>query len=175
MSFNRHLFLHRVSRRAGNRTFSRRFGGRSCQAFLKSLDVSGLWLATLSINSSCRLWGSDLRNWYFNCSSSQFFVLHCTTLKIWMKGARLIGGYAFFLGGDMGRLGGYKKLAWTKKVQTSFIWRRGRDSNPCALSRKLISSQPRYDHFDTSPYMFTPKMRETIVIQFFRKTVRCAG
>ena len=34
-------------------------------------------------------------------------------------------------------------------------WRRGRDSNPCALSRKLISSQPRYDHFDTSPYMFT--------------------
>ena len=54
-------------------------------------------------------------------------------------------------------------------------WRRGRDSNPCALSRKLISSQPRYDHFDTSPYMFTPKMRETIVIQFFRKTVRCAG
>ena len=36
-------------------------------------------------------------------------------------------------------------------------WRRGRDSNPCALSRKLISSQPRYDHFDTSPYMFTLK------------------
>ena len=32
-------------------------------------------------------------------------------------------------------------------------WRRGRDSNPCALSRKLISSQPRYDHFDTSPDM----------------------
>ena len=45
-------------------------------------------------------------------------------------------------------------------------WRRGRDSNPCALSRKLISSQPRYDHFDTSPYMSTLKMRETIVIQF---------
>ena len=32
-------------------------------------------------------------------------------------------------------------------------WRRGWDSNPCALSRKLISSQPRYDHFDTSPYL----------------------
>ena len=32
-------------------------------------------------------------------------------------------------------------------------WRRGWDSNPCALSRKLISSQPRYDLFDTSPYL----------------------
>ena len=31
-------------------------------------------------------------------------------------------------------------------------WRRGWDSNPCAIARKLISSQPRYDHFDTSPY-----------------------
>ena len=30
-------------------------------------------------------------------------------------------------------------------------WRRGWDSNPCAIARKLISSQPRYDHFDTSP------------------------
>ena len=46
------------------------------------------------------------------------------------------------------------------------FWRRGRDSNPCALSRKLISSQPRYDHFDTSPYCggvrrcVTPEKRE---------------
>ncbi len=31
-------------------------------------------------------------------------------------------------------------------------WRRGRDSNPRVLSHKLISSQPRYDHFDTSAY-----------------------
>ena len=31
------------------------------------------------------------------------------------------------------------------------FWRRRWDSNPRALSRKLISSQPRYDHFDTSP------------------------
>ena len=30
--------------------------------------------------------------------------------------------------------------------------RRGWDSNPRVLSHKLISSQPRYDHFDTSPY-----------------------
>ena len=41
---------------------------------------------------------------------------------------------------------------------TGFLWRRGRDSNPRALARKLISSQPRYDHFDTSPYhAFTKK------------------
>ena len=31
-------------------------------------------------------------------------------------------------------------------------WRRGRDSNPRAVSSKLISSQPRYDRFDTSAY-----------------------
>ena len=34
------------------------------------------------------------------------------------------------------------------------IWRRGWDSNPCDVAVKLISSQPRYDHFDTSPCMF---------------------
>ena len=34
-----------------------------------------------------------------------------------------------------------------------FLWRRRRDSNPRAgVTGKLISSQPRYDHFDTSPY-----------------------
>jgi hypothetical protein len=31
-------------------------------------------------------------------------------------------------------------------------WRRGWDSNPREVSLKLISSQPRYDRFDTSPY-----------------------
>ena len=31
------------------------------------------------------------------------------------------------------------------------VWRRGWDSNPCGIAPKLISSQPRYDHFDTSP------------------------
>ena len=35
------------------------------------------------------------------------------------------------------------------------FWRRGRDSNPREIALKLISSQPRYDRFDTSPYMFT--------------------
>ena len=32
------------------------------------------------------------------------------------------------------------------------FWRSGWDSNPrAATNRKLISSQPRYDHFDTAP------------------------
>ena len=32
-------------------------------------------------------------------------------------------------------------------------WRSGWDSNPRAgVTDKLISSQPRYDHFDTAPY-----------------------
>ena len=33
----------------------------------------------------------------------------------------------------------------------SRFWRRERDSNPRVLAHKLISSQPRYDHFDISP------------------------
>ena len=33
------------------------------------------------------------------------------------------------------------------------VWRRGWDSNPCGIAPKLISSQPRYDLFDTSPYL----------------------
>ena len=32
------------------------------------------------------------------------------------------------------------------------FWRSGWDSNPRAVVRKLISSQPRYDHFDTAAY-----------------------
>ncbi len=41
------------------------------------------------------------------------------------------------------------------------FWRRGRDSNPRELSPKLISSQPRYDHFDTSACMI--KLRESLI------------
>ena len=42
------------------------------------------------------------------------------------------------------------------------VWRRGWDSNPCGIAPKLISSQPRYDHFDTSPCLsqhLTPENR----------------
>ena len=34
------------------------------------------------------------------------------------------------------------------------FWRRVRDSNPRGIAPKLISSQPRYDHFDNSPCIF---------------------
>ncbi len=44
---------------------------------------------------------------------------------------------------------------WFRIKTTVLIWRRGWDSNPCDVAVKLISSQPRYDHFDTSPYMLT--------------------
>ena len=37
------------------------------------------------------------------------------------------------------------------------FWRRERDSNPRVVAHKLISSQPRYDRFDISPYMLSLK------------------
>ena len=39
-----------------------------------------------------------------------------------------------------------------RRWRRSPFWRSGRDSNPRAIARKLISSQPRYDHFDTAAY-----------------------
>ena len=33
----------------------------------------------------------------------------------------------------------------------------------CGVTRKLISSQPRYDHFDTSPYGFGTGFRAKTV------------
>ena len=40
------------------------------------------------------------------------------------------------------------------------LWRKRWDSNPRTVARQLISSQSRYDHFDTTPYMFksSPKV-----------------
>ena len=43
-----------------------------------------------------------------------------------------------------------KQDCYLVKIAILF-WRSGWDSNPRAVARKLISSQPRYDHFDTSP------------------------
>ena len=44
-----------------------------------------------------------------------------------------------------------KKAEHRKSLFCLLFQRSGRDSNPRAVARKLISSQPRYDHFDTSP------------------------
>ena len=51
----------------------------------------------------------------------------------------------FFDGGAGGIRTGY----WI------FRWRSGWDSNPRAREDYLISSQARYDHFDTAPYMLS--------------------
>ena len=51
----------------------------------------------------------------------------------------------------MRREKGEKKPANTRF--TGFEWRRRWDSNPRTLADQLISSQSRYDHFDTSPYL----------------------
>ena len=40
--------------------------------------------------------------------------------------------------------------AWNRLIP-GLSWRRRWDSNPRALADNLISSQARYDHFDTSP------------------------
>ena len=46
----------------------------------------------------------------------------------------------------------FKKRTFVGRQKCVFCWRRERDSNPRVLAHKLISSQPRYDHFDISPY-----------------------
>ena len=38
-----------------------------------------------------------------------------------------------------------------RAVKPTFLWRRGRDSNPCGVAPKRFSRPPRYDRFDTSP------------------------
>ena len=46
------------------------------------------------------------------------------------------------------------------------IWRKRWDSNPRAREGYLISSQARYDHFDTLPFMSTPVPRSQTHIRF---------
>ena len=43
-----------------------------------------------------------------------------------------------------------KKDAEASRSSIPFVWRSGWDSNPREIAPKLISSQPRYDHFDTA-------------------------
>ena len=53
----------------------------------------------------------------------------------------------------------YKKAAG--KNLLLFIWRCGWDSNPRYREVQLISSQSRYDHFDTTPYMLNSRRSVT--------------
>ena len=60
----------------------------------------------------------------------------------------------------MWRKKGRKKPANTRF--TGFEWRSGWDSNPRNLAVQLISSQSRYDHFDTAPrFISTSEPRKT--------------
>ena len=54
------------------------------------------------------------------------------------------------------------------KFRPLFIWRSGRDSNPRVVSHKLISSQPRYDRFDTAAYK---ALLHAVLIYYSKKGV----
>ena len=53
-------------------------------------------------------------------------------------------------------------------------WRRGRDSNPCGVAPKRFSRPPRYDRFDTSPYMNLSFDRNHQIFNCFRNSFRNA-
>ena len=55
-------------------------------------------------------------------------------------------------------------------VQLGTAWRSGWDSNPRALAGYLISSQARYDHFDTAPQF----KRQAFCLSFGIKLVEVA-
>ncbi len=54
-------------------------------------------------------------------------------------------------------------------VRIIHSWRRERDSNPRGIAPKLISSQPRYDHFDISLYeiLMFAILRENCEMRFY--------
>ena len=53
----------------------------------------------------------------------------------------------------IGRPAGKKKSPQAVKIRLQTdLWRGGWDSNPRVVAYKLISNQPRYDHFDTAAY-----------------------
>ena len=53
-------------------------------------------------------------------------------------------------------VGRKRKAARPLEKSDGFIWRSGWDSNPRYREVQLISSQSRYDHFDTAPCVFPP-------------------
>ncbi len=58
------------------------------------------------------------------------------------------------------------------KVRFISFWRREGDSNPRAIARKLISSQPRYDLFDISPYVWNTHNIDIIPHNFKKSIVK---
>ena len=64
------------------------------------------------------------------------------------------------------------KWTWTRIAHSGPIWRKRWDSNPRAREGYLISSQARYDHFDTLPYMLTRFREVNAIFSFIRIFIR---
>ena len=67
----------------------------------------------------------------------------------------------------------FKKASFVSRQKRLFCWRIGWDSNPRTVARHLISSQGRYDHFDTYPYMLNPVAREKLHYSAFESGPLC--
>ena len=61
-----------------------------------------------------------------------------------------------------------------KSANGTLVWRRERDSNPCEIALKRFSRPPRYDRFDTSPYMKLSFDRNHQIFNCFRISFRNA-
>jgi hypothetical protein len=79
-----------------------------------------------------------------------------------------------FQGSPFSRLGtspqAPKSTGYVRPVEC--IERRGWDSNPRALADKRFSRPPRYDHFDTSPYVFCQTKHWDILYLIFPAAYR---
>ena len=79
-----------------------------------------------------------------------------------------------FQGSPFSRLGtspqAPKSTGYVRPVEC--IERRGWDSNPRALADKRFSRPPRYDHFDTSPYVFCQTKHWDILYLIFPAVYR---
>ena len=70
----------------------------------------------------------------------------------------------------------HKKIVTATCIKVAVIrWRRRRDSNPRGIAPQLISSQPRYDRFDTSPYMLTRISEFNAILNLIRILIRTQG
>ncbi len=72
----------------------------------------------------------------------------------------------------------FKKRKQPQSQDYGCPWRREWDSNPRVIAHKLISSQPRYDHFDISASMLNPILEyndDSIFHRTGRPVMSCCG
>ena len=91
-----------------------------------------------------------LRDWGNNRATQHTFYVN-NVYAYFLPGNKILGQQ--WQQGNKDEKQGNKndKVKARKLLNLRALWRRGRDSNPRGLAPKLISSQPRYDHFDTPP------------------------